>query len=222
MVAAGKGIGARLLARRMITWFTAWLSAGKVGTGGNTFLVAVERRAWLVTQVITGPVRAAEQTLPGAAIRHSNAGHSAKMSAHTIHLDIVYARPVDASGEAVLTLPRTLVAAHQDHTALFIALACFGFTTNPGMSVATLALILYFLLAQMLLWASILKTSYLVLMTLRTSHLYFNSTHCGADLATSVLTLMTTREVFAGSAQNKATYVQEKCYVEHCPSCGTQ
>ena len=125
------------------------------------------------------------------------------MSAHAIHLDIVYARPVDASGEAVLTLTRTLVATHQDHTALFIALACFGFTTSPGMSVATLALILYFLLAQKLLWASILKTSYLVLMTLRTSHLYFNSTHCGADSATFVPTLMTTRKCLLAALRTR-------------------
>ena len=139
MVAAGQGIGTRLLAWRVITWLTAWLPAVKVGTGGSTSLIAVEDWARFITEVHAGAMSEAEQTLPGAAICHSNAGHSAKMSAHAIHLDTVYARPVDASREAVLALPSALVATHQDHIALFGASACFGFTTSPGMGVATLA-----------------------------------------------------------------------------------
>ena len=137
-------------------------------------------------------MRAAKQTLPGAAIRHSNAGHSAEMSTHTIHLDIVYARLMDASGEAVLTLPRTLVATHQGLAAIFSAVACLWFIACQRMGVATPALILYFLLAltcalfttailtqvtarklmsarllaRVLLWVLVFITFYLVLMTL--------------------------------------------------------
>ena len=139
MVATGQSIGTRLLAWRVITWLTAWLPADEVGTGGNTSLIAVESWARLVTEVLAGAMRVAEQTLSGAVICHSDAGHSAKMSTHTIHLDTVYARLMDASGEAVLALPSALVATHQDHTALFGALACFRSTTSPGMGVATLA-----------------------------------------------------------------------------------
>ena len=120
----------------MLLWVLALV---KVGTGGNTSLIAVEGWARLVTEVLAGAMRATEQTLPGAAICHSNAGHSAKMSAHAIHLDTVYARLMDVSGEAVLALPSTLVATHQHHTALFGASACFRSTTSPGMGVATLA-----------------------------------------------------------------------------------
>ena len=139
MVAVGQGIGTGLLAWRVLTWLTAWLSAVKVATGGNTSLFAVEGWARLVTEVLAGTMRAAEQTLPGAVICHSNAGHSAKMSAQAIHLDTVYARLMDASGEAVLAHSSTLVATHQDYTAIFGASACFRFTASPGMGVATLA-----------------------------------------------------------------------------------
>ena len=55
----------------------------------------------------------------------------------------------------------------------------------------------------MLLLVSALKTSYLVLMTLRTSHLNFNGAHLSAVLVTSVLTLMATRKALFAALRTR-------------------
>ena len=218
MVATGQSFCTGLFAWRVVAWLTAGLSTGKVGTGRNALLLARASWTWFVAQMFGKTMRAAKQALSGAAICHSNAGHGAKMSTHTIHLDIKCARPVDASGEAVLALAGTLVATHQDHTALFSAFACSCFTTYRGMGVATLASILGFffavtctvfattilasmtawklmsawLLAQILIWILPLKTSDLANVPLRTNHLYKHPALLSADFTAFFPAPMTT------------------------------